>query len=58
MDEPDAAEKLKAFRQRFREKVEIIPISARESEGLEALQERLSELVAPAAGAEPGSEEG
>jgi GTP-binding protein len=45
MDVPDADEKLKAFKRRFRKKIEIIPISADSGEGIEALKERLSELI-------------
>ncbi len=45
MDVPDADEKLKAFKRRFRKKIEIIPISADSGEGIETLKERLSELV-------------
>ncbi len=45
MDLPEAAEKLKAFKRRFRKKIEIIPISADAAEGIEGLKERLGELV-------------
>ena len=45
MDLPGASEKLKAFRRRFRKKIEIIPISAEARDGIEPLKERLSELV-------------
>ncbi|HEV7405465.1 MAG TPA: GTPase ObgE [Chthoniobacteraceae bacterium] len=46
MDHPDAEEKLKAFRQRFREKVEIIAISAADETGVAELKKRLSDLIA------------
>jgi len=45
MDLPDAEEKLKAFKRRFRKKIEIIPISADAGEGIEQLKERLSDLI-------------
>jgi GTP-binding protein len=44
MDLPEAAEKLKAFKRRFR-KIEVVPISAESGTGIEALKERLGELV-------------
>lgn len=44
MDLPDAEEKLKHFKQRFR-RVEIIPISAKDGEGIEAFKARLAELA-------------
>ncbi len=45
MDLPAAAENLKAFKRRFRKKIEIIAVSAQESEGIEPLKKRLGELV-------------
>jgi GTP-binding protein len=45
MDLPEAAENLKAFKRRFRKKIEVIPISADKEEGVEPLKERLGELV-------------
>ncbi|MDB6171145.1 MAG: GTP-binding protein Obg/CgtA [Chthoniobacteraceae bacterium] len=44
MDMPEAAEKLEHFKGRYK-KVEIIPISAEEGEGIEALKKRIGELV-------------
>ena len=46
MDLPEAKEKLKAFKRRYK-KVEIFPVSADRGEGLEALKLRIGELVAP-----------
>lgn len=47
MDLPEAAEHLKAFKRKFR-KVEVIPISAAEEEGIEQLKKRLCEIIMPA----------
>jgi len=44
MDLPEAAENLKAFKRRFRKR-EVIPISAAEDQGIEALKERLHDLI-------------
>ncbi len=44
MDLPEAAEKLEHFKGRYK-KVEIIPISAGEGEGIEAFKKRIGELV-------------
>jgi GTPase len=46
MDLPEAEEKLKAFKRRFRKKIEVIPISAGSQQGIEPLKERLHELIA------------
>ena len=46
MDLPEAKEKLKAFKRRYK-KVEIFPVSADRGEGLEELKLRIGELVAP-----------
>ena len=46
MDLPEAKEKLKAFRRRYK-KVEIFPVSANRGEGLEELKLRIGELVGP-----------
>jgi len=47
MDLPEAAENLKAFKRRFR-KVEIIPISAKDDQGIDGLRARLEAIVLPA----------
>ncbi len=52
MDLPGARTKLKHFRTRYK-KLEIYPVSADKGEGLDALKERLGELVPEAEGA-PG----
>lgn len=44
MDLEEAAERLEGFRQRY-PKIEIIPISAQEGEGIEKLKERIGVLV-------------
>jgi GTP-binding protein len=44
MDLPEAKEKLKHFKTRYR-KTEIIPVGADQSEGVELLQRRLGEIV-------------
>ncbi|MEQ1858561.1 MAG: GTPase ObgE [Chthoniobacteraceae bacterium] len=44
MDLPDAKARLKTFRTRYR-KIEIIPISAEQGEGVEVLKRRLGEIV-------------
>jgi GTP-binding protein len=44
MDLPEAEANLKAFKRRFRKR-EVIPISASENQGIEALKERLHELI-------------
>jgi GTP-binding protein len=44
MDLPEAAEKMKAFRKKYK-KQEILEISASDGEGIEALKTRLGELV-------------
>lgn len=44
MDLPEAAEKLEQFRARYK-KIEIFPISASESTGIEDLKRRLGEIV-------------
>lgn len=49
MDVEGAEEQLKSFKRRFRRKIEIIPISAAESQNIEALKQRLGELVGAAA---------
>jgi GTP-binding protein len=54
MDLPEAAEKLEHFRGRYK-KMEIIPIAAEQSEGLEVLKARLAELLAPPAVQAPES---
>jgi GTPase len=52
MDLPEAAENLKAFKRRFRKR-EVIPISAADGEGIEALKERLHQLIGRRADAAP-----
>jgi GTP-binding protein len=49
MDLPDAAEKLEHFRGRYK-KVEIIPISAEQNEGIEELKARLGQVVIASGG--------
>jgi GTP-binding protein len=44
MDLPDAAERLKQFKRRFR-KIEVVPISAQSGTGVEELKSRLGELI-------------
>ena len=44
MDLPDAKERLKGFKKRYR-KIEILPISAQGGEGIDALKERIGTLV-------------
>jgi GTPase len=51
MDQPESEERLEQFRQRFGDKVEIVPISAMAEQGIEELKERLGALVAKAAAA-------
>ena len=46
MDLPEAKEKLKAFKRRYKS-TEIFQVSANSGEGLEALKTRLGEIVAP-----------
>ncbi len=46
MDLPEAKEKLRAFKRRYK-KIEIFPVSADRGEGLEELKLRIGELVAP-----------
>ncbi len=48
MDLPEAAEKLRMFKTRYK-KQEVIPISADTGEGIENLKRRLAELAAPVA---------
>ena len=48
MDLPEAAEKLRMFKTRYK-KQEVIPISADTGEGIEHLKRRLAEIVVPAA---------
>jgi GTP-binding protein len=55
MDLPEAEANLKAFRRRFRKR-EVIPISASENQGIEALKERLHELIGRRADAAPTPE--
>jgi GTP-binding protein len=52
MDLPEAEANLKAFKRRFRKR-EVIPISAAENQGIEALKERLHELIGRRADAAP-----
>jgi GTP-binding protein len=52
MDLPEADANLKAFKRRFRKR-EVIPISASEDEGIDALKERLHELIGRRADAAP-----
>jgi GTP-binding protein len=44
MDLPDAKDRLKAFRKRYK-KIEVLPISAQGGEGIEALKARIGTLV-------------
>jgi GTP-binding protein len=44
MDLPDAAERIKQFKTRYK-KIEIIPISADTGEGIERLKKRLGEII-------------
>ncbi len=53
MDLPEAAENLKVFKQRFRAKIEVVPISADREDGIEELKERLGTLVTHHAEPEP-----
>jgi GTP-binding protein len=45
MDVPGAHEQLQSFKRRFRRKIEIIPISAAQSQNIDALKKRLGEQV-------------
>jgi GTP-binding protein len=45
MDHPDALEQLKSFKRRFRKKIEILPISANNGEGVPHLKERLAQML-------------
>jgi GTP-binding protein len=47
MDLPDAAEKLKQFKTRYR-KLTVLPVAAEKGEGVEALKTTLAELIAAA----------
>jgi len=51
MDLPEAAARLKGFKQRYR-KLEIFPISAQGGEGMEALKARIGAFVLEGAGAD------
>jgi selenocysteine-specific translation elongation factor len=44
MDLPDAKDRLKDFRKRYK-KIEILPISAQGGEGIDALKTRIGTLV-------------
>jgi GTP-binding protein len=44
MDLPNAEEKLKQFKKRYR-KIEIFPISADQGQGIDVLKQRLGEIV-------------
>jgi GTP-binding protein len=55
MDLPGAAEQLKSFKRRFRRKIEIVPISAAEKEGIDELKAKLAEKVGAAVTAETSS---
>jgi selenocysteine-specific translation elongation factor len=46
MDLPDAAGHLRQFKAKFR-KTRVIPVCAREGEGIERLKELLAKLLAP-----------
>jgi GTP-binding protein len=52
MDLPGAEDQLKSFKRRFRRKIEIVPISAAEKEGIEELKVKLNEKVGAAMAAE------
>ena len=51
MDMPEAAEKLKAFKRRYK-KIEVLPISADRGEGIEQVKQRIGALVEPAVAGE------
>ena len=44
MDLPEAKERLKGFKRRYK-KIEVLPISAQAGEGIEALKQRIGALV-------------
>jgi GTP-binding protein len=55
MDLPGAAENLRTFKSRYR-KIPIVPISAKDGEGIEQLKETLAELITPSASQPPAVE--